>query len=91
MQRHPHMQEDPAAALRAHEQQELEKSLARVRQQRRSYQRKIIAVAVLTFLIVIIVCALIPSDDEAGYEEKWDKPINSRQEKILKGLEENFK
>ena len=91
MQRHPHIKEDPAAALRAYEQQELEKSLARVRQQRRSYQRKIIAAAVLFFIILIIVCALLPSDDTAGYEEKWDKPINSRQEKILKSLEENFK
>ena len=62
-----------------------------VKELRISYQRKIIGTAVIFFIILIIVCALLPSDDAAGYENKWNKDINSRQAQILQSLEENFK
>ena len=42
------------------------------------------------FIILIIVCALLPGDD-AAYEGRWEKPVNDRQSKILQSLEENFK
>ncbi|WP_314322630.1 hypothetical protein [Selenomonas noxia] len=70
---------------------EMESRLARVKELRISYQRKIIGTAVIFFIILIIVCALLPSDDAAGYENKWNKDINSRQAQILQSLEENFK
>jgi len=42
------------------------------------------------FIILIIVCALLPGDN-AAYEGRWEKPVNDRQSKILQSLEENFK
>ena len=46
--------------------------------------------AVVVFIILIIVCALLPGDN-AAYEGRWEKPVNDRQSKILQSLEENFK
>lgn len=76
---------------RAEKNKELERGLQRVRKQRASYQRKIIGTAVVCFIILIIMCALLPSDDSTGYRNRWDKPVNDRQSSILHSLEENFK
>lgn len=78
-------------SMRERRKREMESRLARVKELRISYQRKIIGTAVILFIILIIVCALLPSDDAAGYENKWNKDINSRQAQILQSLEENFK
>ncbi|MBF1662396.1 hypothetical protein [Selenomonas noxia] len=78
-------------SMRERRKREMEIRLARVKELRISYQRKIIGTAVIFFIILIIVCALLPSDDAAGYESKWNKDINSRQAQILQSLEENFK
>ena len=78
-------------SMRERRKREMESRLARVKELRISYQRKIIGTAVIFFIILIIVCALLPSDDAAGYENKWNKDINSRQAQILQSLEENFK
>lgn len=78
-------------STRERRRREMESRLARVKELRISYQRKIIGTAVIFFIILIIVCALLPSDDAAGYENKWNKDINSRQAQILQSLEENFK
>ena len=75
---------------RAEKNKELERGLRRVQKQRSSYQRKIIGTAVVVFIILIIVGALLPGDD-AAYEGRWEKPVNERQSKILHSLEENFK
>ena len=75
---------------RAEKNKELERGLRRVQKERSSYQRKIIGTAVVVFIILIIVCALLPGDD-AAYEGRWEKPVNERQSKILHSLEENFK
>ena len=80
----------PVESIRERKQRELERRLARVRKKRASYQRKIIGTAVVMFIILIIVCALLPGDD-AAYEGRWEKPVNDRQSKILQSLEENFK
>ena len=80
----------PTESIRERKQRELERRLARVRKRRASYQRKIIGTAVVMFIILIIVCALLPGDD-AAYEGRWEKPVNDRQSKILQSLEENFK
>ncbi|WP_311194690.1 hypothetical protein [Selenomonas noxia] len=78
-------------SMRERRKREMESRLVRVKELRISYQRKIIGTAVIFFIILIIVCALLPSDDAAGYENKWNKDINSRQAQILQSLEENFK
>lgn len=78
-------------SMRERRKREMESRLARVKELRISYQRKIIGTAVIFFIILIIVCALLPSDDAAAYENKWNKDINSRQAQILQSLEENFK
>lgn len=78
-------------STRERRRREMESRLARVKELRISYQRKIIGTAVIFFIILIIVCALLPSNDAAGYENKWNKDINSRQAQILQSLEENFK
>jgi len=75
---------------RAEKNKELERGLQRVKQQRSSRQRKIIGTAVVMFIILIIVCALLPGGD-AACEGRWEKPVNDRQSKILQSLEENFK
>ena len=78
-------------SMRERRKREMESRLVRVKELRISYQRKIIGTAVIFFIILIIVCALLPSNDAAGYENKWNKDINSRQAQILQSLEENFK
>jgi hypothetical protein len=78
-------------SMRERRKREMESRLARVKELRISYQRKIIGTAVIFFIILIIVCALLPSNDAAGDENKWNKDINSRQAQILQSLEENFK
>ena len=75
---------------RAEKNKELERGLQRVKQQRSSRQRKIIGTAVVMFIILIIVCALLPGGD-AAYEGRWEKPVNDRQSKILQSFVENFK
>ncbi|EKU70776.1 hypothetical protein [Selenomonas sp. F0473] len=75
---------------RAEKNRDLERGLRRVKTQRASYQRKIIGTAVICFIILIIVCALLPADN-AAYENRWEKPMNERQSQILQSLEENFK
>ena len=61
-----------------------------VRKKRASYQRKIIGTAVVFFIILIIVCALLPGEDNTA-SEKWEKPVNDRQTKVLQSLQDNFK
>ena len=79
----------PVESIRERKQRELERRLARVRKKRASYQRKIIGTAVVFFIILIIVCALLPGEDTSG--NKWEKPVNSRQAQILQSLQDNFK
>ena len=79
----------PVESIRERKQRELERRLARVRKKRASYQRKIIGTAVVFFIILIIVCALLPGEDTSG--NKWEKSMNSRQAKILQSLQDNFK
>ena len=79
----------PVESIRERKQRELERRLARVRKKRASYQRKIIGTAVVFFIILIIVCALLPGEDTSG--NKWEKSVNSRQAKILQSLQDNFK
>ncbi|EJO19216.1 hypothetical protein HMPREF1148_0780 [Selenomonas sp. FOBRC6] len=81
----------PAESIRERKKRELEQGLARVRKKRASYQRKIIGTALVFFIILIILCALMPSDDGANYDGKWNKDVNSRQAKILQSLQDNFK
>ena len=80
----------PVESIRERKQRELERRLARVRKKRASYQRKIIGTAVVFFIILIIVCALLPGEDNTA-SEKWEKPVNSRQAQILQSLQDNFK
>ena len=75
---------------RAEKNKELERGLQRVKQQRSSRQRKIIGTAVVFFIILIIVCALLPGEDNTA-SEKWEKPVNDRQTKVLQSLQDNFK
>ena len=91
MPRHPYAPQKPAESMRERRRKEMEEGLARVKKQRIFHHRKIVGTAVIFFIILIIVCALLPSDDMAGYENKWNKEINSRQAKVLQSLEENFK
>ena len=81
----------PVESIRERKQRELERRLARVRKRRASYQRKIIGTVVVLFIILIILCALLPSDDSTGYDKKWQKPVNDRQTRILQSLQDNFK
>ena len=80
----------PAESIRERKKRELERGLARVRKKRASYQRKIIGTAIVFFIVLIILCALLPSED-ASYGDKWNKDVNSRQERILQSLQDNFK
>ena len=87
--RYEQRDQSPVESIRERKQRELERRLARVRKKRASYQRKIIGTAVVFFIILIIVCALLPGEDTSG--NKWEKPVNSRQAKILQSLQDNFK
>ena len=80
----------PVESIRERKQRELERRLARVRKKRASYQRKIIGTALVFFIILIIVCALLPGEDNTA-SEKWEKPVNDRQTKVLQSLQDNFK
>ena len=80
----------PVESIRERKQRELERRLARVRKKRASYQRKIIGTAVVFFIILIIVCTLLPGEDNTA-SEKWEKPVNDRQTKVLQSLQDNFK
>ena len=80
----------PVESIRERKQRELERRLARVRKKRASYQRKIIGTAVVFFIILIIVCALLPGENNTA-SEKWEKPVNDRQTKVLQSLQDNFK
>ena len=80
----------PVESIRERKQRELERRLARVRKKRASYQRKIIGTALVFFIILIIVCALLPGEDNSA-SEMWEKPVNSRQAQILQSLQDNFK
>ena len=77
--------------MRERKRKAFEERLQRVRKMRSSYQRKIIGTVVVFFIILIILCALLPSDDSTGYDEKWQKPVNDRQTRILQSLQDNFK
>ena len=81
----------PVESIRERKQRELERRLARVRKKRASYQRKIIGTVVVLFIILIILCALLPADESANYDGKWNKDVNSRQSRILQSLQDNFK
>ena len=80
----------PVESIRERKQRELERRLARVRKKRASYQRKIIGTVLVFFIILIIVCALLPGEDNTA-SEKWEKPVNDRQTKVLQSLQDNFK
>ena len=80
----------PVESIRERKRRELERRLARVRKKRASYQRKIIGTAVVFFIILIIVCALLPGENNTA-SEKWEKPVNDRQTKVLQSLQDNFK
>lgn len=81
---------NPTESIREHKRRELERRLERVRKRRASYQRKIIGTAVVFFILVVILCALLPSDDGVG-DNKWQKSVSSRQSQILHGLQDSFK
>ena len=81
----------PAESMRERKKREMERGLERVRKKRASYQRKIIGTALVFFIILIILCALMPSDESANYDGKWNKDVNSRQSRILQSLQDNFK
>ena len=83
--------ETPMQSMRERKQQELEARLQRVRKARSTYQRKIIGTALVFFIILIILCALLPADESANYDGKWNKDVNSRQSRILQSLQDNFK
>ena len=81
----------PTESIRERKQRELARRLERVRKKRASYQRKIIGTAVVFFILLIILCALLPGDDTGNYDDRWEKPVNSRQAQILQSLQDNFK
>ena len=87
----PQQEKTPAQLMRERKQKALAERIQRVRKMRSSYQRKIIGTVVVFFIILIILCALLPSDDSTGYDEKWQKPVNDRQTRILQSLQDNFK
>ena len=88
--RYEQRDQSPVESIRERKQRELERRLARVRKKRASYQRKIIGTAVVFFIILIIVCALLPGENNTA-SEKWEKPVNDRQTKVLQSLQDNFK
>ena len=90
MPKKSHGNTPPSEPIRVRRRQELERRLDRVRRRRASYQRKIIGTAVVFFIILIIVCALLPGEDNTA-SEKWEKPVNDRQTKVLQSLQDNFK
>ena len=71
-------------SMRERKQQELEARLQRVRKARSTYQSKIIGGIVVAFILLIIVCALLPSG-------RWNKDINEGQAGILQSLRNSFK
>ena len=77
-------------SMRERKQQELEARLQRVRKARSTYQSKIIGGIVVAFILLIIVCALLPSGDRA-YDSRWNKDINEGQAGILQSLRNSFK
>ena len=77
-------------SMRERKQQELEARLQRVRKARSTYQRTIIGGIVVAFILLIIVCALLPSGDRA-YDGRWNKDINEGQTGILQSLRNSFK
>ena len=77
-------------SMRERKQQELEARLQRVRKARSTYQSKIIGGIVVAFILLIIVCALLPSGDRA-YDGRWNKDINEGQAGILHSLRNSFK
>ncbi|WP_083501137.1 cell-division initiation protein [Selenomonas sp. oral taxon 136] len=77
-------------SMRERKQQEFEARLQRVRKARSTYQRKIIGGIVVAFILLIIVCALLPSGDRA-YDGRWNKDINEGQATILQSLRNSFK
>jgi len=77
-------------SMRERKQQELEARLQRVRKARSTYQSKIIGGIVVAFILLIIVCALLPSGDQA-YDGRWNKDINEGQAGILQSLRNSFK
>ena len=77
-------------SMRERKQQEFEARLQRVRKARSTYQRKIIGGIVVAFILLIIVCALLPSGDRA-YDGRWNKDINEGQTGILQSLRNSFK
>lgn len=81
----------PVESIRERKQRELARRIARIRRRRASYQRRIIGTAIVVFIILVIACALLPSDELTGYENKWNKNVTPRQAKVLQSLEENFK
>ena len=80
--------ETPMQSMRERKQQELEARLQRVRKARSTYQ--IIGGIVVAFILLIIVCALLPSGDRA-YDGRWNKDINEGQAGILQSLRNSFK
>ena len=82
--------ETPMQSMRERKQQELEARLQRVRKARSTYQSKIIGGIVVAFILLIIVCALLPSGDQA-YDGRWNKDINEGQAGILQSLRNSFK
>ena len=77
-------------SMRERKQQELEARLQRVRKARSTYQSKIIGGIVVAFILLIIMCALLPSGDQA-YDGRWNKDINEGQAGILQSLRNSFK
>ena len=82
--------ETPMQSMRERKQQEFEARLQRVRKARSTYQSKIIGGIVVAFILLIIVCALLPSGDRA-YDGRWNKDINEGQAGILQSLRNSFK
>lgn len=80
----------PVEFIRERQQLELERRLARVRKKRASYQRKIIGTAVVFFVIMVIICALLPGEDNTA-GDNWKKPVSSRQAQVLQSLQDGFK
>ena len=81
----------PAESIRERKKREMERGVERVRKKRASYQRKIIGTALIFFIILIILCALLPNNDSAAYGDKWNKDVTSRQTQIFQSLQVNFK
>ena len=81
----------PVESIRERKQRELERRLERVRKRRAAYQRKIIGTAVVFFILLIILCALLPGDDAANSDGKWEKPVSERQAQILEGVRDGFR